>query len=289
MRQFRKINIEISNICNLQCSFCPEVLRHQKMVSPEEFRHTIEQVAPMTRMVALHLMGDPLVHPQLEELVRICAEHEMKIFFVSNGVLLREKEMEILLHPAIHQVSFSLHSFHDNFPEKEPSVYLDRIFRFTERAFTERPELYLNYRLWNLKEPRGQQPQNRLILERIEAYFGIAVPEVDTRVDKSVPIRQRLFLHFDRAFTWPSLDLPEMGSHGTCHGLKSHFGVLVDGTVVPCCLDKEGTIPLGNLHQNPLRDILRSPRAQAMAQGFRAGNLVEDLCRRCDFIERFQT
>ncbi len=288
MRQFRKINIEITNICNLQCSFCPEVIRGQKMVTPEEFRHTIEQIAPMTKLVALHLMGEPLGHPRLAELVEICVAHGVKIFLVSNGVLLREKEMEILLHPAFHQVSFSLHSFHDNFPEKDPSIYLERIFRFTERALAARPELFINYRLWNLKEARGQQPQNRVVLERIETHFGIVVPEVDTRVEKSVPIRQRLSLHFDRAFTWPSLALPEVGPHGTCHGLKSHFGVLVDGTVVPCCLDKEGTIPLGNLHRHPLRDILRSPRAQAMAQGFRSGVLVEDLCRRCDFIERFQ-
>ncbi len=288
MRQFWKVNIEISNICNLQCSFCPEVIRGQKMVTPQEFRHTIEAVAPLTKLVALHLMGDPLVHPKLQELVEICAEKDVKIFLVTNGVLLREKEMEILLHPAFQQVSFSLHSFHDNFPKKDPSIYLDRIFRFTERAFRERPDLYLNYRLWNLQEARGQAPENQGVLERIEAHFEMKVPEVDTRIEKAVPIRNRLSLHFDRAFVWPSLDLPEIGSHGTCHGLKSHFGVLVDGTVVPCCLDKEGTIPLGNLHRQPLREILQSPRAQAMMRGFGAGNLVEDLCRRCNYIERFQ-
>ena len=122
-KRFIKVNIEISNVCNLQCSFCPEVVRDQGLMSISLFRRVIEQVAPLTEMVCFHLMGDPLVHPQLSQLIEICHEYQVRIFFVTNGVLMREKQTELLLHPSMKQVNFSLHSFSDNFPDQDPGKY----------------------------------------------------------------------------------------------------------------------------------------------------------------------
>lgn len=288
MARFQKVNIEISNICNLQCGFCPEVLREKQLMDLELFRRIIDQVAPLTEQVTFHLMGDPLVHPKLAELVGICEARGVRIFFVTNGLLLREPQAELLLNPAFRQVCFSLHSFHDNFPERDPGPYLERIFAYTERAARERPDLYINYRLWNLEQPRGAGAKNQAMLERIFARFGGVIPaNADVRRKKSHRVRDRLFLHFDTEFTWPDLALPRLGESGRCHGLSSHFGILVDGTVVPCCLDKEAAIPLGNIREKPVLEILDSPRAQAILGGFQAGRLVEALCQRCPYIERF--
>jgi MoaA/NifB/PqqE/SkfB family radical SAM enzyme len=287
-KRFAKVNIEISNICNLQCSFCPEVVRSKGMMEPALFRRVIEQVAPLTEQVCFHLMGDPLVHPRLAELVAICSEHQVPIFFVTNGVLLREKQAELLLAPAFRQVNFSLHSFRDNFGDRDPSAYLERIFAFTERAFQERPELYINYRLWNLERPEGTGVGNRELLARIEARFGRSTTSgKDVRIQKSHRLLNRLYLHFDTEFTWPGLERDVLGTEGTCHGLSTHFGILVDGTVVPCCLDKEGAIPLGKIQEREVVEILAEPRAQAILKGFRERRLVEDLCQRCQYIERF--
>ncbi len=258
-------------------------------MEPALFRTIIEQVAPLTEQVCFHLMGEPLVHAELEKLVEICHEHGTRIFLVSNGVLLREKQSELLLHPAFRQVNFSLHSFFDNYPDRDPSNYLERIFDYTERALRERPDLYLNYRLWNLESPLGVGAKNREMLSRIEERFSFRIsPERDVRHGKSLKIQGRLYLHFDTEFTWPALELPILGEKGRCHGLSTHFGILVDGTVVPCCLDKEGKIPLGNVATKPILEILSEPKAQAILQGFRAGKLTEELCKRCQYIERFQ-
>lgn len=286
--RFSKVHIEISNVCNLQCSFCPEVVREKKLMDPPLFRRVLEQVAPLAEQVALHLVGDPLVHPKLAELVDIAGELGSRIFFVTNGTLLREDKAELLLRPAFRQVNFSLHSFGDNFPGKDPGPYLERIFAFTERAFEERPDLYVNYRLWNLDDTRGSGEKNREILRRIEERFAWRFDrEVDVRRKKNCLVKNRLFLHFDTEFTWPALDLPVLGTSGTCYGLRSHFGILADGTVVPCCLDKEGAIPLGSLVNTPLADILGGERARRMLKGFHERKLVEDLCQRCQYIERF--
>ena len=287
-KRFDKVNVEISNICNLQCSFCPEVQRKKLMMTPELFTRVIEQVAPVTEQVTFHLMGDPLVHPELPALLDICQAHGTRVFFVTNGVLLNEASQRLLLHPALRQVNFSLHSFHDNFGDKDASVYLGRIFTYTEMAFAERPDLYLNYRIWNLQEPRGGTSHQADILAAVEKRFEITVNRnPDVRHHKGYRVKNRLYLHYDTEFVWPDLNLPELGKEGSCYGLSNHIGVLADGTVVPCCLDKEGKIPLGNLTENSLTEILESPRARAMKLGFQAGKLVEPLCQRCQYITRF--
>ena len=288
-KKFTKINIEISNICNLQCSFCPEVIRTKKLMDLDLFREIIKQVAPLTEQVCFHLMGEPLVHPQFSELVQICDEYHVKIFLVSNGVLLRPPLAENLLHPAFRQVNFSLHSFFDNYPEKDPTLYLEKIFRFTEIAFERRPDLYINYRLWNLNDPRGTATNNTEMLDRIAQYFNVSFPDkIDVIKNKSLNIKNRLYLHYDTEFVWPSLDLPILGSVGSCYGLTSHIGILVDGTVVPCCLDKEGNIALGKIQDQPITEILAGEKAQNILKGFRQKKLVDPLCQRCQYIERFQ-
>ena len=289
-KRFHKINIEISNICNLQCSFCPEVIRAKKVISVELFEKILVQAAPLTELVCFHLMGEPLVHPKLDQLLSLCEKYQARVFFVSNGVLLTEKRAELLLSPALHQVNFSLHSFQDNFPQKNPDEYLEKIFSYTEAALEQRPDLYLNYRLWNLNEPGQDRESNQRIRKKVEERFHFKIDEtIDVRVEKSKRVKGRLYLHFDTEFIWPSLDLPTLGQQGTCHGLSSHIGILVDGTVVPCCLDKEGNIPLGNLLESPLEAILESPKARGILKGFKERKLVETLCQKCNYITRFGT
>lgn len=294
IKRFKKINIEISNICNLHCSFCPDVNRPKKIMNLELFEKIIHQVASLTDQVCLHLMGEPLLHPQLSDLIASCEKTGVKIFFVSNGLLLSQKHFPLLLSPALSQVNFSLHSFGDNFPDRDPTGYLQSIFNFTEIALKERPDLYINYRLWNLSDNDKSNDWNHRLLTQISQHYQKdpkQIIEMATRINlrrqKSLHLKDRLYLHFDSEFIWPSLDLPLKSHRGTCYGLSSHFGILVDGTVVPCCLDKEGAISLGNIQEQNILDILSNPRAKALLEGFKQEQLVEDLCQRCQYAERF--
>ena len=253
------------------------------------FERVIQEVAPIADQVAFHLMGEPLVHPKLNDFLEICSQYSLPVFFVSNGVLLTEKRSELLLHPIIRQVNFSLHSFNDNYPGKDPSEYLERIFLFVERAFATRPDLYLNFRLWNLSAPDADRSSNDQIKEKIEQRFSVQFPKVtDVREHKSHKLLNRLYVHYDTEFKWPDPDLPSLGTKGTCYGLRNHFGILADGTVVPCCLDKEGRIPLGKIQDSPIHEILDSPKSKAILQGFLDRKLIDPLCQRCGYVTRFQ-
>jgi radical SAM protein with 4Fe4S-binding SPASM domain len=286
-KRFQKVYIEISNVCNLQCGFCPEVERGKRFMEPALFRRVATAVAPLTDEVCFHLMGEPLLHPEFDAYVDFCGSLGLRVNLTTNGMLLRADRREALLHPALKQINFSLQSFESNFPGQDDSVYLQGIFAFTARALDARPDLYINYRLWNGGAEEAEASTERM-LAKIGGALGVEISSVpDVRWKKSVKLKGRVYLHFDSRFEWPHPHQPLRSTRGFCHALSSHLGILADGTVVPCCLDKEGVISLGSCRSQTIDDILQSPRAQAMQDGFQKGILVEDLCRRCTFIARF--
>ena len=254
------------------------------------FRSIIGQVAPLTEEVCLHLMGEPMGHPKLSEFVDICAEHGVPINLTTNGTLLNEARKEILLRPTVRQVNFSVHSFEANFGERDVSLYMSKLFAFTREAFDRRPDLYINYRIWDLKDPVSLTPTNSRIRRALQEEYGFTLdPEtVDLRRRKGYRIEGRLYLNLDSRFEWPSPTAPFRSEKGFCHGLSTHFGIHADGTVVPCCLDKEAVLSLGTSKIKPITEILAGERALKIAQGFRNKQCVEDLCQRCDFIKRFK-
>jgi radical SAM protein with 4Fe4S-binding SPASM domain len=282
---FKRINIEISNICNVQCSFCPVVERDKKIMSPADFERVIQQAAPLTEKITLHLMGEPLAHPKLDEILKICERVGIQVEITTNGILLRRHQDLLLSSPIVRQVNFSLQAYLDNFPNRDFRQYFIPLLEFTEIAHAKRSELYINFRLWNVEAEQGENEQ---IFREMEIFYGVDIKRtIDVGHIKSKRIWNRVYLHFDSRFDWPSMQYPFQGDKGKCHGLSGHFGIHADGTVVPCCLDMEAHINLGNCLNENLTDILSSERAISMKEGFARGELVEDLCQHCSYIKRF--
>ncbi len=250
------------------------------------FAKIIRDISPLTAEVCFHLMGEPLTHPKLARFLAICIEADVPVNITTNGLLLDSAKTDILLNPIVRQVNFSLHSFRSNFKDRDINVYLNSVFEFTKQALIKRPDLYINFRLWNLNESESES--NEEIFLAIEHTYKIILNRsVHVELNKSKKIMGRLYLHFDSQFDWPSLQAPLQSTTGFCHGLGSHIGIHADGTVVPCCLDKEAGIPLGNCQNESVESIVNSKRAQQIREGFKKGQLVEDLCQRCQFIRRF--
>jgi radical SAM protein with 4Fe4S-binding SPASM domain len=285
---FRKIYVEIGNVCNLQCSFCPEVERKKTRLTADELRAILRQVKPFTDRVCFHLMGEPLAHPEFPAFVAVAAEVGIPVEITTNGTLLNAATEEALLQPIVHQVNFSLQSFFDNFPGANPEAYIQRIFSFTQHALESRPELYVNFRLWNLRSKDKEDLTNEALLKKIEEAFSLTINRrVDPRLRKSKRLTGRLYLHYDTRFEWPHPAGPVLREKGSCQGGRTHLGIHADGTLVPCCLDKEARIPLGNVKETPFRELLQNPRYRKLRRGFETGELTEDLCRRCQYATRF--
>jgi radical SAM protein with 4Fe4S-binding SPASM domain len=294
--QFERVNVEIVNTCNLKCSFCPTPERPEKAMTPQQFSRVASSLAGRTKEIVLHLLGEPLSHPDLEGVLGEAHKIGVPINIVTNGLLLVGAKIDVVLKPIVRQISISLQSFADNFPDQNSDAYIRRIRLFCDQAFEDRPDLYVNLRFWDLtlgaedgtSSIRESEASKRLRESLAEAFeFDWQSVRVDLRRKKNHRLRGRQYLHFDSRFTWPSLTGDVLQETGFCHALSGHVGVHSDGTVVPCCLDHNADIPLGNIFAQPIDDILSSNRAVKMKDGFRNRTLVEDLCRRCGFINRF--
>jgi radical SAM protein with 4Fe4S-binding SPASM domain len=282
---FKKIYLEISNICNVQCSFCPVVEKDKKLMDLAEFEAVLKEVAPLAEIVCLHLLGEPLAHPKFSEILDVCERYNTQIDLTTNGILIKRYSERIINSLCIRQVNLSIQAFKDNFPDRDLDPFLLPIFEFTKSAHALRPALYINYRLWN---QQSNDSDNEDVFLKIESYFNVTINRnVETGAIKSKKIWNKLYLHFDSRFEWPSFSLPYQGTHGSCHGAVNHIGIHADGTVVPCCLDKNGAINLGNVKEQSLQDILNSERFIKMRDGFLNGVLVEEFCQHCSFIKRF--
>lgn len=277
---FKRAYVEITNICNLRCAFCPGTKRPERFMPPEEFRILARRLRPHTGFLYLHVMGEPLLHPQLGELLEIGAAEGFRLCLTTNGTLLEARHELLLSAPALHKLSVSLHSMEGN-NAGALGGYLTGVWESVQAL--SRAGIICALRLWNIG---GQETRNGEILAFLGDRLGTHPLDLPQLRRGSWKLGQRLYLEQAEKFDWPELEGPERAA-GFCLGLRDQVAVLVDGTVTPCCLDHEGDIPLGNLLAEELDGILASPRARAICDGFSQRRPSEALCRRCGFAERF--
>lgn len=273
---YARVYVEITNICNMHCSFCHGHRRPPQRMELPAFSHILEQLKGKTSYLYYHLMGEPLTHPLLPDFLRLAAQNGFRSVITTNGTLL-PMHGDALLEAGVHKVSISLHSFEDG--GKEAFLrYLQGAADFAAKAADAGTITVL--RLWNQGCDGGR---NAEIIRFLQQHL----PGEWAENTKGIRIRPKLHLEWGERFGWPDADAPIQGERFFCYGLKDHFGILCDGTVVPCCLDSEGTISLGNVTERSLTDILESPRAAAMRNGFACRRATEELCRRCPYAQRF--
>lgn len=290
MNKFKKIYLEITNVCNLNCNFCPKTKRAYKFLEIEDFKKRLKEIKPYTKYIYFHLMGEPLLHPNLKEFLDLAYEEGFLVNITTNGTLLK-KNKEILLNAkGLRQINISLHSFEANDSEVDFNEYLRDVIEFNHEAH-ERTNIIISLRLWNLDnyELKGENNLNHDIISILEKEFNYEDNLKETlERDKRVKLRKNHYLNSAEKFAWPDINVEILGETGFCHGLRDHIGILVDGTVVPCCLDSEGNIPLGNINDNSLEEILNSERALKIYNGFSERKRIEELCKRCGYSDRFK-
>ena len=277
MKRFGEIYVEISNICNLKCSFCPGTTRAPKRMNKEEFKIVLTKIKPYTDFICFHLLGEPLCHPDFEAFLKIAEEMRFMVKIVTNGTLL-SKNKDVLLNSKSHYRTYiSLHSFEANDNNISFEKYLNDCFEYAKAA--EGKKLVI-LRLWN---NGGKDSLNNEILSKLENYF----PKPWTEESNGMSIGNKIHVEYGDKFDWPTLESDDTNEKIFCYGLRTQIGVLADGTVVPCCLDNNGTINLGNIFETDLEEIINSERAQNIYNGFSNRNACEELCKRCSFVRKF--
>ncbi len=268
MKKFKKVYIEITNICNKSCSFCSKTNRPLKEMTVKEFERVLKQIKPYTEYVYLHVKGEPLLHTKFEEILSLCEKNEIKVNITTNGSLLKKKEGILKKYSCIRQLNISLHSI-------ESKEELENIIVVVENLLK---ETYMNivYRFWIMNQGK-MKPKDHLFLEKIKQYYSYEEEK------QNIKLKERLYINKQEEFIWPSLNNEKIGNTGFCYALKDQIAILSDGKVVPCCLDAEGIIELGNLLEQDLESILKCVRTTDLIKSFQNNILKEELCKRCSF------
>jgi len=292
LKTFKKFYIEITSICNLACSFCPPTKRQANFIKVDAFKHTLDQIQGHAEYIYFHVKGEPLLHPRIDELLDISHEKGFKVNLTTNGTLLAKNRHKLLGKPALRQMNFSLHSFDGHEGSVDKEGYVSSVLAFAKEAVAATGML-VSLRLWNLSPDNATNvalDRNREILSQIEAAFGLDY-RIEERFErgKGIKLADNIYLNHEEEFRWPDLKEKEDEGRGFCHALRNQAGVLVDGTVIPCCLDGEGVINLGNIHRAPFSEIIEGERAKRLYDGFSRREVVEELCRKCGYRQRFNT
>lgn len=280
---YAKVYVEITNICNMSCSFCHGHSRTPGRMTGEQFEQILQRLQGKTNHIYYHLMGEPLSHPQLPEFIGMARERGFRSIITTNGTLLARRGQE-LIQAGPHKVSISLHSFEGELggtagqDEAAYERYMNQVADFADQA--SQAGIIVVLRLWNRGHDGGRNDLTfEFLRSRLEGQW--------VENTRGIRIRDKLHLEWGDRFAWPDLAAEIQGEEVSCWGLKDHFGILCDGTVVPCCLDSNGVIALGNIFEEEIEAILGSPRARAMVEGFACRQASEELCRRCGYAQRF--
>jgi MoaA/NifB/PqqE/SkfB family radical SAM enzyme len=288
---FNKVYIEVTSVCNLACSFCPQTERQAKFITVEQFKLRLDQINPHTNHIYLHVKGEPLLHPRIDELLDAAHDKGFKVNITTNGTLIAKNRSKLLGKPALRQINFSLHSFDGHEGSENREGYLAEILSFVREAA--QMKVIISFRLWNLTQSNltnAERQRNRATLSMLEREFNLDY-QIEEKVQpgSGVKLASNIYLNQDFEFQWPSLSAPEDDGKGFCHALRSQAAILVDGTVVPCCLDGEGVINLGNVNLASFSSIVDGRRANGLYEGFSRREAVEELCRKCGYRQRFGT
>lgn len=290
MKKFKKFYIELTSVCNLACTFCPQTKRQANFIKVEDFTRVLDEIRPHTDSIYLHVKGEPLMHPKIDQLLDLSHERGFKVNITSNGTLLHKVKHKLIGKPALRQMNFSLHSFDGHEGSQDKEGYVSSVLSFAKEAVAQ-SNLIVSLRLWNLTQDNTvnrERNRNWEILEMIERAF-----ELDYKIESGfvrgggIKLADRIYLNQEHEFQWPDLNAEEIPGGGFCHGLRTQAGVLVDGTVIPCCLDGEGVINLGNIYRTPFAEIIEGERANNLHDGFSRREVVEELCRKCGYRTRF--
>lgn len=277
MKRFKKVYIEITNICNLHCSFCSPVTRKKEFITLDNINHIFNEIKYYTDYIYLHVKGEPLLHPEIDKIIDLANNYNLKVNITTNGTLLKEKIQLLLDKPNLNKLNISLHS------ENDKENYLDEIFEVRDKYLKDKTVIY---RLWTLNNGKFDN-NSQEIVEKIINHYKLSTDIVDNIHNKNnINIDKNLYIDKDNEFEWPSLN-NNVESNGYCFALKTQIAILVDGTVVPCCLDSDGKIPLGNIYKESFKDIVEGEKFNTLKKSFEDRKPSSELCRKCTFKNKF--
>ncbi|MGD9886759.1 MAG: radical SAM/SPASM domain-containing protein [Bacilli bacterium] len=272
-KHFKRVYIEITNVCQLSCAFCLPLKRPIRFMNEQEFVRILREIKPYTDYLYLHVKGEPLLHPNLEGFLDLALEHKFQVNLTTNGLLIDAKQVIISTHPAVRQINVSLHAL-QKIDENERLSYVNKLISFL-RIMENTSGKYVSLRFW-----LGNNHLKSFVIEHLNQAFNVSLD------NESKNLFPHVYINTDQEFVWPEQSMIT-SPFAFCHGLKDHFAILVDGSVVPCCLDGNGQINLGNIFDHSFLEIMNNKEWKSLKKAFQERQNIPKLCQYCSYKNRF--
>lgn len=266
--KLKKIYLEITNACNLNCPFCIKNQRKITNITMDNYKYIIDKIKNHTKEIYLHVLGEPLLHKNINEFIDYANNQGLLVNITTNGYLINNIKDNLNLH----RLNISLHSFNESY-NIDLLIYLDNIFNVIDHI---KDKTYISLRLW-VKSKYSQS-----IIKYLNNRYNLNIADIED--NSKIKLLPNLQIDTFHEFIWPDLNNEYYEENGTCRGLIDHLGILSDGTIVPCCLDSLGNLKLGNIYEDNLDDIFDKQIVKDMISGFKNNQKICELCKHCNFL-----
>ncbi|NEQ32361.1 MAG: radical SAM protein [Leptolyngbya sp. SIO4C5] len=321
MPRLDRLHIEVTNVCNFKCEFCPDAImqRSRGHMDFALLSQLIDEISDrqLARIVTFHLMGEPLIYPFIFEAIERAVKKGLALHLTTNGSTfhLRPDHIERLVTSGIPKVTISLQTpdpktfvIRGAPPKLKPEQYFDGITRYVQanlaaphsptrvhlKFLDTSPHPFLvPHKPLSVIEGKAQMQQElqnwaKRLLEGYAAAPSTATLQQRLRQHRAgrwqtIELTPKLALETFPLDSWGNVESDRViaAQFGYCNGASQQAGILYDGTVVPCCKDFEGQIPLGNVQDTSLGHILDSAPACQLRQGFDRLQVKNPVCQRC--------
>lgn len=267
----KRVYLEITNACNLDCPFCSYTKAGEYM-DIEDIDDCLIQIKQFCNYIYLHILGEPLLHPEFNRILDLLDEYGMYLQLVTNGTLL-DKYPDILDHACLRKLSISVHSVKD---VDVSDSYFETINRLIESETDKAIELRFYDR---------NRLDDKLNAYLDELYGRYEIKE--TSRDGSYKLNDHTYIYFQELFRWPHIEDETISEYGYCHGGTDMIAINVKKDVTLCCLDPLAHNAIGNLEKSSLKQILNSELYNSYLENIRNKRLIFPLCQKCSYRSRF--
>lgn len=267
----KRIYLEISNKCNLNCPFCAYP-KGNDFMDLNNINNYLDQIKPYCNYVYLHILGEPLLHPDIEKILQLLDEKDMQLQLVTNGVLLN-RHFDLIKHKCLRKLSVSVHSVNGLHISPDYFITIDKLISSDTKAI-------IDLRFYD-EENLSQDLKD--YLNRLKSIYGFK----QTSRKDSYKLKENVYVSFAELFEWPDMKHEIISEEGSCHGGIDMLAINVKGEVTLCCLDPLAYNSLGNLKETAFKDIIESAEYKKICTDLKNHKINKELCKRCSYRLRF--
>lgn len=308
------VSIEPSSVCNLACPQCPvgegDISRGNNYLSLEEYSSLLGEIAPTTTLLSLYFQGEPIMHKQFTDFIKLASEQGIYTQTSTNGQLLSTEICRGLVQAGLDRIIVSVDGLdQESYEEYRKGGNFEKVKEGIRNLVNTRKELgskaplvilqflvfkHNEHQLPEVKEMADQLGADRHWIKTAQIEYpetagqwipetpGYARYEKNSRSstdgkDKGKSTLENNAESPDKEGEW-KLKGKQMNR---CKRLWQTTVVCSDGLIVPCCFDKRAQYPMGKSGTTGLAIAWKSKKYQDFRKQVLRDRKSIDICRNC--------